>query len=56
MSARPVLRRNVITDNAAEGIRLVDADEAASVLFRQQNFFLTGGQSNTGPSIQRSVQ
>ena len=55
-AARPVLRRNVITGNAAEGIRLADADEAATARFRQQNFFLVNGESNAGRSIQRGVQ
>ncbi len=50
--ARPVLRRNVITGNAAEGIRLANADEAASAQFRQQNFFLVNGEGNAGRSIQ----
>ena len=54
--ARPVLRRNVITGNAAEGIRLANADEAASAQFHQQNFFLVNGEGNAGRSIQRSVQ
>ena len=54
--ARPVLQRNVITGNAAEGIRLAGPDETDSAQFRQQNFFLVDGEANAGRSVQRGVQ